>query len=198
MKISTNHVQIKWIYKRAKALHTLRQFPFHKELNRFRDSHKQQEAMIQAMEIDEETYMSLALYENTIIGYTIVLPPELDERWQKLDYLKMLGVIEVAPAYRGLKIGQHLLNNLFQHPQLERYIVVSLEYCWHWDLAITDGDPYAYMRMLQHVLQSAGFQEYETNEPDIARYDVNFMMARVGKKMTTEQIEAFTKLAKAY
>jgi len=190
--------QLKWVHKRTDVLQALRQYSFHHDLNRFREPQKQQEAMLKVMERDKETYMALVVHQNTIIGYTIVLPPEPNERWKKLNYLKVLGVIEISTAYRGHKIGQRLLQTLFKHSQLEDYIVVSLEYCWHWDLSMTDGDPFRYMNMLKHVLQSSGFQEYETNEPDIALYDVNFMMAKIGANIFNEQIEEFKKLAKPY
>jgi len=189
---------LNWIYSRQQVIHTLTHLSFHQNLNRFREPDKQQKAMLKAMISDDTTYMALAVHTNKIVGYAIVLPPEKDERWRKLSYLRMLGVIEVAPDYRGHKIGQTLLHNLFKHEELENIIVVSLEYCWHWDLSMTNGDPFPYMHMLKHVLQSSGFEEYETNEPDIACYDVNFLMARVGSRITKEQLNTFKNLAKLY
>ncbi|MGO4886349.1 GNAT family N-acetyltransferase [Anaerobacillus sp. MEB173] len=182
------------ITNQREILKILQKLHFHSNLNRFRDSDKQQEAMLIAMESDD-VLMALALNNENIIGYAIILSPESDERWIRLNYLKMLGVIEVAPEFRNQKVGQKLLQALFRLAETENYIIISLEYCWHWDLDMTNGDPILYKNMLKHVLESVGFEEFHTNEPDIACYDVNFMMARVGSKITLSQLYDFANLA---
>lgn len=172
----------------------LQEYQYNHNLNRFRDSEKQQGAMRSVME-SNQGLMALALYNHSIIGYTIILEPELDERWRQLDFLKMLGVIEVAPTFRNQKVAKKLLESLFLIEETENLIVISLELCWHWDLTMTNGDPVKYMNMLKHVLESVGFKEFRTNEPDIARYDVNFLMARVGSEISTNQVNTFAHLA---
>ncbi|WP_318502960.1 hypothetical protein [Bacillus sp. T3] len=173
---------------------TLEYCQFDHHLNRFRDPIKQQEAMCKAMET-KQGKMALAVHNHSIVGYTIILEPETDERWRGLDFLKMLGVIEVAPRLRNQKVAKKLLQDLFSLEETEKSIVISLECCWHWDLKMTNGDPLQYRSMLKHVLESVGFQEFRTNEPDIACYDVNFMMARVGSEISIDQVNQFTKLA---
>lgn len=173
---------------------TLEDCQFNQHLNRFRDPKKQQEAMRKAMETHQGV-LALAVNNDSIIGYTIILEPETDERWRQLDFLKMLGVIEVAPLMRNQKVAKKLLHALFSLEETEKSIVISLECCWHWDLKMTNGDPVQYMNILKNVLESAGFEEYITNEPDIACYDVNFMMARVGSEISISQVNQFTKLA---
>lgn len=172
----------------------LRDYQFDHNLNNFRDFDKQQTVMRLVME-SNQGLMSLALSNQSIIGYAIILEPELDERWGQLDFLKILGVVEVAPNYRNQNVAKSLLQSLFLLKETEKFIVISLALCWHWDLSMTNGDSVKYMNMLKHVLGSVGFEEYRTNEPDIARYDVNFMTARVGKEISASQVNQFTNLA---
>ncbi|WP_147535733.1 hypothetical protein [Bacillus marasmi] len=172
----------------------MRDYQFDHNLNNFRDWDKQQKTMLSVMD-SNQGLMSLALSHQTIIGYAIILEPEPDERWRQLDFIKILGVVEVAPNYRNQKVAQSLLQSLFLLQETEKFIVISLALCWHWDLSMTNGDSVKYMHMLKRVLGSVGFEEYETNEPDIARYDVNFMTARTGKNITTQQVNQFTNLA---
>lgn len=183
------------VTNQAEVMTILQNYTFHHELNRFRDYDKQQEAMRRAMGCNHGL-MALALHDEAVVGYCIMLDPESDERWSQLDYLKMLGVIEVAPPFRNQRLGKNLLQALFKQVETEKHIVISLECCWHWDLTMTNGDPVQYMSMLKHVLKSVGFVEYQTSEPDISRYDVNFMMARVGREISVSQVSAFTSLAK--
>ncbi|MDQ0215403.1 acetoin utilization protein AcuA [Oikeobacillus pervagus] len=168
---------------------------FHPDLNRFREAHHQQQTLTQVMET-EQAFMALAIVDSQIIGYTIILSPEEEERWIKLDFLKVLGVIEVAPTFRNRSIAKKLLHSIFTQQELEHYIIISLEYCWHWDLKLTNGDPYLYRNMLRKVLESARFVEYKTNDPDIKASEVNFLMARIGKAITSEQVSQFIRLAK--
>ncbi|UII56783.1 GNAT family N-acetyltransferase [Cytobacillus spongiae] len=173
----------------------LQTIPFHEQLNRFRPAENQQMAMIKAIERGN-AMMTLAVSGHYIVGYTIILPPEEDERWHKLPYLKMVGVMEVAPSFRNLGLGKRLIQGLFEEDEMVQSIIVSLEYCWHWDLGMTDGDPLPYSRILKNVLKSAEFIEFETTDPDIALYETNFMMARIGSSITAEQYQEFKKLAK--
>ena len=179
------------------VLHELQTIRFHKQLDRFREAHKQQEALTKAF-IAQQSWMSLAVLNGEIIGYAIILGPEEDERWTKLDYLKVLGVVEVAPGFRGKQVGKRILRALTgHHHELERYIVISLEYSWHWDVKSVGGNFLLYKRFLKKLLESAGFSEVATNDPDILASEYNFMMARVGERVTDEQIHKFLQLAKS-
>jgi len=187
--------EITIILDRQDVLRELQTSRFHEQLDRFREAPRQQEALTNAF-IVQQSWMSLAKSDGEIIGYAIILEPEEDERWTKLDYLKVLGVVEVAPGFRGKQVGKRILRALTeQYRELERYIVISLEYSWHWDVKSVGGDFLLYKRFLKKLLESAQFTEVKTNEPDILANEYNFMMARIGSEVTDEQIETFYQLA---
>lgn len=168
-------------------------FTFHPLLNRFRDAEKQQTILRNAL--SDEGTMVLAIENNTIVGYTIILPPEVEERWSKLEFVYALGVVEVAPAYRGKGLAKKLVQEVTSQESYEQKIIISLEYYWHWDLAMTDGDVYKYKRMLKSMLEAGRFEDIHTDDSDIAGYQYNFMMARIGKRISSDQFVQFLKLA---
>lgn len=185
--------QIRIISERDEVKHYMERYPFHHLLNRFREPEKQQQVLYGVL--SPEVTMCLAVTDQLIIGYTIVLWPEEEERWTKLDFIRVLGVIEIAPAYRGKGLAKQLIQRVVSPAQYDDKIIVSLEYYWHWDLELTKGDAKQYQMMLKSMLSWSGFEEYSTDEPDIAGYPYNFMMARIGKDVTNEKLHQFMKLA---
>lgn len=181
------------ISQQDEVKHYMERSSFHPMLDRFRDADKQQAAMLSAL--SDQVTLSIAVLGTEIVGYAIVLPPEKEERWSCYDYIKVLGVVEIAPPYRGNGLAKKLVKSVTSPDIIEKQIIVSIEYYWHWDLEMTDGDPHRYVLILKKMLQSAGFEEFETNDPDIAGYPYNFMMGRVGKEVTQEQLYEFVKLA---
>ncbi|MGM7635252.1 GNAT family N-acetyltransferase [Bacillus sp. Hm123] len=184
MKIISNQEQVQ---------NNMKRLTFHSLLNRFREPDRQQATLRAAL--NEEVTMSLAIDCDTIIGYTVVLPPEKEERWSKLPFVRALGVVEVAPNFRGRGLAKQLVQTVTANPILESKIIISLEYYWHWDLQITNGNAYAYKQLLKRMLQASRFEDIQTNEPDIAGYPYNFMMGRIGKEITSEELYQFMKLA---
>lgn len=175
------------------VLKQMKSATFHLSLDRFRDPDQQQRVLLEAL--SPEVVMCLAVKQQEIVGYTIVLRPEPEERWAKLDFIRVLGVIEVAPSYRGKGLAKQLVYQVTSPPQFDDKIIVSLEYYWHWDLQSTAGDMNRYQVMLKSLLSWSGFEEYPTTDPDIAGYSYNFMMARIGKHVTNGQLRQFIKLA---
>ncbi|WP_203363772.1 GNAT family N-acetyltransferase [Bacillus sp. REN10] len=171
----------------------MKRLTFHPLLNRFRAPDKQQ-ATLRA-ELSKEVAMALAIDRDAIIGYTIVLPPEREERWSKLPFVRTLGVVEVAPGFRGRGIAKRLVQAVTSNQALESKIIISLEYYWHWDLQMTNGDAHAYKKLLKKMLQASRFEDIPTNEPDIAGYPYNFMMGRIGKEVASEELYQFMKLS---
>jgi acetoin utilization protein AcuA len=139
--------------------------------------------------------LSLAVMDESIIGYAVILPPEETERWDQLPFVVMLGALEVAPAYRKNGVAKEILRCLFSTSRLKNKILMSLEYYWHWDLKNSRLDVYKYKRMLKHLLTSVGMEEYYTDEPDIRAHPANFMMGYVGREITLAELEQFLYLA---
>ncbi|WP_096199897.1 GNAT family N-acetyltransferase [Bacillus sp. FJAT-45350] len=166
---------------------------FHPLLNRFREAEEQQKALTQI--IKNEGTMCIAIDNRTIAGYTLIVHPEENERWSYLDYIRILGVLEVAPPYRGQGIAKKVVNGILEDKSLENYIILSLEYAWHWDLKMVEGNIETYKELLKGVLHTGGFKETITDEPDIAQYQHNFLMARFGEKITPDQVNEFMRIA---
>ncbi|MDV2685699.1 hypothetical protein RYX56_15140 [Alkalihalophilus lindianensis] len=172
----------------------LQEGAFHKSLKQFRLPNEQQQAMLRALRtLDVD--LALAFDGETILGYTMILPPEADERWSQMAQIKVLGVIEVAIPLRNQGLASALLTKILGARSYEKDILISLEYRWHWDLSSVEGDSSLYKQLLQKLLMKGGFEEVLTNEPDVMAYQDNFMMARFGSEITSEEYLRFFELA---
>lgn len=187
--------EIEVIMGRDKVSNGLQQYSFHPLLQRFRAAEEQHDALMKALIEDKEVQMALAVINEGIVGYTLILQPETNERWSLLEYIKVLGAIEVADPYRQKGLAKKLIHAVCSDPFIEDYIVLSLEYAWHWDLKIVNWEIDLYKQFLKELLESEKFKETTTDEPDIAYYKHNFMMARIGRNITSDQINEFMKLA---
>ncbi|WP_100371675.1 GNAT family N-acetyltransferase [Bacillus sp. FJAT-45037] len=167
---------------------------FHEGLEQFRLPDEQQKAMLHAFRTLDVDF-SIAYVGEIIVGYTLILPPEPDERWVKMLQIRVLGAIEVIPTLRNKGVASQLLKTVLQTKSYEKEIIISLEYRWHWDLESVDGDSGLYKELLQKLLYKGGFEEILTNDPDIASYPENFMMARIGREIESEDLVRFFELA---
>lgn len=181
------------VSERDKVKFYLEKYSFHPLLNRFREAKEQQAKLTKIL--NDENRVCVAQAEGKIIGYTLILPPEENERWSLLDYIKVLGVLEVTPPYRGKGVAKNLLEEIVKDSNIENCIILSLEYAWHWDLDMVGGDIELYKSLLKGVLSAAQFVETKTDDPDIFHYKHNFMMARFGQEITSDQLNQFMKLA---
>jgi acetoin utilization protein AcuA len=103
----------------------------------------------------------LALAESkNIIGYGVMAYPDSGERWAELGPKIMMEVkvIEVCRTWRSDS--------------------------WTWDLAGTHMTAGQYREKLCDLFQPAGFQEYETNEPNVCLKPENILMCRIGKNIS--------------
>lgn len=185
--------QIQFISDLHSIKEYMRDYSFHPALNRFREAREQQDALLATLE--KGSRICIATDKDWIVGYTLILDPEENERWSALPYIKVLGAIEVAPTYRSEGIAKKLLHGICGEPQIEQFIILSIEYAWHWDLRMVDGDIQLYKALLKRLLQSQMFNETITDDPDVAQYKHNFMMARYGDRVSSDQINQFMRLA---
>jgi acetoin utilization protein AcuA len=140
------------------------------------------------------TNVTLALTPNGhIIGFGVLGYPNPDERWSRLGRGVMMEVkvIEVGRAWRKFKITNDLMNMMLRHPRLEEMIVYMVGYSWTWDLDGTGLTALQYRNMLIHIFESHGFQQFQTNEPNICLRPENLFMGRVGANVPSETQKAF-------
>lgn len=162
-------------------------------LRNFRPPARQHEALCAIAQMPEGK-VSAALHGSVIVGYVTFHRPDAYSRWVKHPLMLELGGIEVSPSWRRYGLASRLLRVAFADPVLENYIVYTTEYCWHWDLKTTGLDVWQYQRMLTKLFGSVGLSQRATDDPDILEHPANVFMARVGRNVPQEHVEAFERL----
>ena len=64
-------------------------------------------------------------------------------------------------------------------------------YSWTWDLNGTRKTAKQYRQILINLFKPHGFQEYQTNEPNICLKPENLFMCRVGNNISQVILERF-------
>jgi acetoin utilization protein AcuA len=128
-----------------------------------------------------------------IVGYVTVSNPDPDTRWgrDRIPGLYELGGIEVARSWRSCGIGRALLTALFADGSYDKAIVIATGYRWCWDYESSGLTLREYREVLHRTMQRAGFEFFATDEPNIAWYPDNALVARVGKHAPKELVKKF-------
>jgi len=171
-------------------------------LRSFRPASRQREALsaIAALPGNGEPgsggQVFVAHRDNVIGGYLTFNPPEPFESWARLgpEGLVMLSAIEIAPGWRGLGVGQALLDTAFGQGAYDQVVVIATLYAWHWDLPGLGLDVWAYRNLLTSLLGRAGLVPMATNDPEIAAHPANALLARIGPKAPPEAVTKFKSL----
>ncbi len=124
--------------------------------------------------------------DQKIVGYVTITPPDADTRWGRdhIDGLLELGGIEVAREWRGLRLSDALLKATFDRGAFDKTIVIATGYRWCWDMESTGLTVREYRDMLNRVFERYGFKFLETDEPNIAWYPDNALVARIGSRVS--------------
>ncbi|MBC9873641.1 GNAT family N-acetyltransferase [Macrococcoides bohemicum] len=175
--------------------HTLQKYTFDKGLVAFRRPDEQFEAIIDIADL-EEGRIIICRDGINIIGYTTYLYPDPMERWSNgnLEFILELGAIEISKDYRALGLGSEMLRVAMMDDAMEDFIVITTEYYWHWDLKNSGLDVFQYKEIMQKMMGSCGMKVFSTNDPEITSHPANSLMARIGKRINNEQIQAFDNL----
>jgi len=168
----------------------LRRLVMDQGLRNFRPPDRQHAALCAIAETPEGK-VSAALTGSVIVGYVTFHRPDRYSRWVKHPLMLELGGIEISPSWRKCGLASRLLKVAFADPALENYIVYTTEYCWHWDLKESGLDVWQYQRMLTRLFGAVGLVQRATDDPDILAHPANVFMARVGRNVPREQVEAF-------
>ncbi|MBU0437988.1 N-acetyltransferase [Staphylococcus succinus] len=165
---------------------------FDEGLNAFRPPIDQFEAVKEISELDEGRIFVLH-HEQHIVGYVTYHYPDPLERWStgNLAYLIELGAIEISLPYRRLKLGSELIKISLGADEYEDYIVLTTEYYWHWDLKNSKLDVYEYKKLMQKLMGYGGLEIFATDDPEITSHPANCLMARIGSRITIEQLQSF-------
>src|SRR4051812_1698395 len=143
--------------------------------------------------------ITAALLEGALIGYAADLPflpvewngQRIVRRWEAIPEVRELGAVEVAAPFRNLGIARKLMQAFAEGDRLERYIVIGEALSWHWDVGAAGNDPWEYRRRLSRLLESAGFERFATDEPDVTYDPANFLAARIGAATAPSSRRAF-------
>jgi len=161
-----------------------------KELTMFRPADRQKEALLNITKLPEGM-LYVAKTGQEIIGYLTFHSPSKYSRWSKHPCVLELGGIEVSPSWRKKGVGTALLKKAFTNPVVEDYIVVAIEFCWHWDLTGTGLSLLAYRKMMINSFKKVGLIKRATDDPDILEDPANVLAARIGKNVSKENVILF-------
>jgi acetoin utilization protein AcuA len=145
---------------------------------------------------EEDGRVTLALIDGRIIvGYGACWYPRMDDRWSKLGKLIYeMGALEVSRNFRNLRVGKRIFQLIMEDDFFEDKIAYMNGYSWHWDVDGSGLTLAQYRRMMIHLLKDHGFQEFFTNEPNIALRQENFFMARIGSRVSDKDRKRFRDL----
>jgi acetoin utilization protein AcuA len=126
--------------------------------------------------------------EGTIVGQATLAP--LDSWWQDISNAYEIAV-EVSSGWRKLGIAHQLLAFALESESLEEYLIVGLGLSWHWDYAGLGITPFHYRELISRLFAAHGFSEYLTSEPNILMDPANILVARLGNRLTEENVNRF-------
>ena len=128
-----------------------------------------------------------------IVGFGVLAYPEPGERWARLGDRLMVEVkaIEVSRSWRCAGIAGGMLKRMLFNADIESKIVYMVGYSWTWDLDGTGKSAQQYRKMLIDLFEPFGFQEYQTNEPNLCLKPENIFLGRIGKAVGAKQKENF-------
>ncbi|GBF34992.1 acetyltransferase AcuA [Desulfocucumis palustris] len=169
------------------------QLAMEEDLKNFRPPEKQKKALMQIAD-SRDGILYIIRHENTIAGYVSFHEPDPYARWSRHPRIMELGAIEISSKWRKYKLAKKLLKVAFENPVMEDYIVLTIEFSWHWDLENTGLDLWNYQRMLTSVFGSVGLVKMPTNDPDILEHPANVLMVRIGKNVSEEDVREFDEL----
>ena len=90
--------------------------------------------------------------------------------------------------------AEALLKEAFSNPVMEDSIVITMEFCWSWDIKGSGLEMFEYQKMLEKLFGMVSLKRRTTNDPEITEHPANVLMARVGKHVRTKDIILFDKM----
>ncbi|WP_194541731.1 GNAT family N-acetyltransferase [Paenibacillus sp. JZ16] len=167
----------------------------HPDLKAFRRPAEQHEALVEIAGLPEGRII-ITRDQDMIVGYVTFHHPDEQERWSEgnMEDLIELGAIEVAKDYRSLGLGQQMIKTAFEEEQMERYIVFTTEYYWHWDLKGSGLNVWDYRKMMERLMKIVDMEWYATDDPEICSHPANCLMVRIGRHVPLSSQEQFDRI----
>ena len=121
-----------------------------------------------------------------IVGFGVLAYPDPEERWAQLGPNRMIEVraIEVCRNWRAFRVGNAIVQMLLAYPEIETKIVYVVGYVWTWDLDGTGKTAQEYRTIIIKLFEHHGFQEFQTNDPNICLKPENVFMGRIGAQVS--------------
>jgi acetoin utilization protein AcuA len=140
--------------------------------------------------------VTIARHAHTIVGYVTIGLPDPDVRWgrDRIPGLYELGGIEVSRDWRRRRVAEAILRATFAGDAYADAIVIATGYRWCWDFEESGVAARDYRDGLHRLFRKFGFEFYDTDEPNIAWYPDNALVARVGARAAPELIAQFKTL----
>jgi GNAT superfamily N-acetyltransferase len=126
--------------------------------------------------------------EGKIVGQVTVAPA--DAWWNGLEHV-CEAAIEVSSNCRRQGIAHQLLAFAGQQEELENMILLAMGLSWHWDIEGLGLNSAHYRELIARLFASQGFIEYVTSEPNIRMDPTNIFLARIGRNVDEQTINAF-------
>ena len=149
---------------------------------------------LEEMALRPEANVVLAVAGSShIVGFGVLAYPDPDERWAQLapNVMMEVNAIEVSRSWRSQKIAGGLVQMMMVHPAIADKIAYFVGYSWTWDLDGNRLTAQQYRQMMARLFEPHGFQEYQTNEPNICLKPENIFMGRIGRNVTAETQNRF-------
>lgn len=166
----------------------------HPQMNNFRLPDDQLQALVKIAGFSEGKVYT-ARRDSTIVGYVTFHRPDDYSRWSGHPGIIELGGVEVAREWRRCHVGSSLLEYIFSGDYWEDYIVITTEYCRHWDLEGNSQTVWEYRGMMDKFFGRAGFFARYTTDPDILEHPANVLMARFGSKVKWDDLMLFDQIS---
>jgi GNAT superfamily N-acetyltransferase len=111
--------------------------------------------------------------------------------WDDLCQAHELGSIEVAPQFRRAGVAGALVSAVVANGRLDGKIVIGEALSSHWDLPRSGLSLGSYRAMLLRIFERAGFQRFETSQPEVGFDPAGFLIARLGAQTSPASRSAF-------
>ena len=137
----------------------------------------------------KDTSVVLAIVDSKrIVGFGVLAYPDPEERWARLapNLMMEVNAIEVSREWRSKKVARGIVQMMNVHPKIEDKVAYFVGYSWTWDLDGNRMTAQQYRQMMAHLFEPFGFEEYQTNEPNICLKSENIFMARIGENVSKE------------